>query len=132
MQTFLGMQLFPKRKSDEEYLQHVRKTVEGWKRWRWRFRTLVIGTSLCGTFGIIWAAQEAFGLLRGWQGLPGVEALWLLLGFFMGHMLTHFLHIVVFAIGEMCEMRTARLLIHYHDAYQNLAADAGSSTDDLE
>lgn len=125
---------FPKRLSDDEYIEKLRRSMEFWNRWR--YVMLIANIGLIIAFGVV--AERGVMFVLNMALPPGnAPANWPLAGFVcgatmgmaMGWFSWHSLQQLIEAIGGF---RSERLLLKYYDAFHTgqLATPAADGGDD--
>ena len=120
--TFLGMEIFPKRKSDEEHIEEVREQMARFEGWQKCLTLLQAGMILSLIAMAGWALQEVANLAQQFPGLPG--SVWFLAGIICGGILYHIAQLFIHNVSSAAMLRTNRLLIHYYD-FHNAVRELG-------
>ena len=123
---FLGMPLWPKRLTDEEYVNRVRKGLRVVRWTRWLFAAIFIG----GIAFLCWAVMSITDFLTSFSGKDGSErpliygvfALAILSGGLIGFWVGHFGEI---AVNAFFGFRRDKLLVECWDALQQSKAHDG-------
>lgn len=127
------MQVFPKRKTDAEYIDFIRRSYEITNRWKWSLVAaswLFLATCLAfGLFMKVFPGQRLASMPAGTIA-SGIAWFW---GFTVGHLYSMMLWIAIFTTGIVFqELRTWRLLLAYHDRLQQAGLLPAESSGKME
>lgn len=124
MAKFLGLDVFPKRKTDEEFIEDLRKQQ---RRRPW----LILLMAAVAVLHFAAAAWVIFKMEEFITGLTEVESLYhtglalgLVIGIFAGYLLMQGVEALLFIIQTGFHDRANKMLIEYHDACMELAGEA--------
>ena len=127
MQTFLGIRLWPKRLTDQEYVEQIRRTMS-WNKWDAAAQLTVAAAYLA-------APVLLSGILfkLGFQQAGNQVFAGLAFGFVVGLMLGIWAYLAGRHVHEAVQVlrgdRTAKLLLKYHDALAQLAGCEESNSE---
>jgi hypothetical protein len=123
-------------KTDDEFVETVRKTVTRFDRWKPWLLLLVAVLHLAPVVGTLILLALLEGMLQEFVNLgiqPNAKHVWwfLSVGVAFGVGIGHSIHSFFTQLAHFVSgMRTERLLVRYYDACQDSSEDAPSSLDD--